>query len=344
MPTRHGFTVNVTAVDGEAFTEYGDQNIGTCETSRLVSCMVRAIDGQKFYIHVKPECPFLHGGPSESYLPSEKPARKVRSGARYNFRQLNDRIDYNTSRTKQHIAQEQPAYKFAFWIYIEGNEEAECAGILDIDHQNEGQIMQGRYSAPKGRTSAEVSVHEWQFTPRGIDILLSKMDITVDAETPDAVQQEVDEVTEALDNLTSTKSRRKPGQIEVRFAKILDLGHHSSPEGCWQREAHEHNETTSPDTDGTDIHSINVNQTSQYEKTLKPRLWRLYDADEACYARFIFQAMDLPKLVQLNLATPDGKKQTRLKKSPENVLTIPNASQRVPWKPIEASPQDSGLG
>ncbi|KAK4944468.1 hypothetical protein LTR10_016142 [Elasticomyces elasticus] len=343
MPTRHGFTVNVTTVDGVPYTEYGDQNIGTRNTSRMVSCKVRAIDGQKFHIRINPEYPYPYEGEAKTGLSQEKSDGGGHNDARYNLRQRKnalgdtfskDRMELDPDRTKQSNSEEQPEYTFAYWVYIEGNEKPECGGILNVNNPRvKPQILKGRYSAPMGSRDAKVDIHEWQFTSRGIDVLLSNMDIAADTEAPDMLQQEVDEVTKALDTLTSTKTRRSPGQIEVRIVRIVITGTPTGGKSCWQRES---NDRPAHDNNGTDYHPITVDRRPQYTMKLVPTNWKLYNDHETCYARFTFQGMDLPKLVRLNLATPDGKKQQRLNGSGNGLANLHASSGSPPKRRLKA--------
>ncbi|EXJ91054.1 hypothetical protein A1O1_04161 [Capronia coronata CBS 617.96] len=318
MPSAHGFDVYLETNSGEEFPEYGHQHLGgSIARSKTISTKVQARDRQRFRISVGLELPFpFYGEKGKAALnPTDEQSDRIGDSiGRYNLRsslsgskkdQKQDRASSNNNSSNR---TRKVPFNFVAWVYIDGNETPECSQILYTDFNQtplEPYTLRGRYTAAhKGRSSGslqqDIMVQEWFFTPVGIDVLLSKMDIAApDPKLPaNVLEQELDEVIEGLADVNAVK-RSKPGQIEVRITRIVDLGHGSQSD--WSRAEEESQEE---DAEGT--HTVSVCEPWQRMR-VKACAWRAYDESEEYYAKFIFQYMAIEKLVNLGLCTADGE-------------------------------------
>ncbi|KIW51892.1 hypothetical protein PV05_10567 [Exophiala xenobiotica] len=325
MPQAHGFNVTLVSVDNEDYVEYGNQTVGgSASRSRVVSSKVLARDGERFYVKIR-------------YASVYAPRYELRS----NFN--NSSIggpNGNVAKENQRANSNELPYKFALKVYVNGEEEQECSRILSPDLQE--VVMKGRYkilSKGTGQRAIDVSVQPWIFTDRGIETLLSRLDLSPDSHIPESpIDREVDEIADALENLTPAKRSRPGGQVEVKIYRLIDLGV-GIYEGGYRRNKDQ--DTEDRNADGT--LAITTDRKSQSFKRLHMHSYEPYDDKEEFYAKFVLQAMDLPKLINLGLCTPDGKPtQQRLQaQMPLAIMPSSSTCQSSPMKRVKTSSHGS---
>ncbi|KAK5459806.1 hypothetical protein LTS15_003935 [Exophiala xenobiotica] len=325
MPQAHGFNVTLVNVGGEDYPEYGNQTVGgSTSRSRVVSSKVLARDGERFYVKIQ--------------YPSVYASRyDLRSNSNNNSV---SGLNHNMAKKHQCANSNELLYTFSVKIYVNGQEEQECSRILSRDLQE--VVMKGRYrilSEGRGRRAIDVSVQPWVFTDRGIETLLSRLDLSLDTQIPEsAIEREVDEVADALEKLTPEKRSRPGGQVEVKISRLIDLGV-GVYAGGYRRD--EEDDMEDIKADGT--LAITTDRKSRVRKRVQIHAHRPYDDKEEFYAKFVLQAMDLPKLVNLGLCTPDGKTtQQRLQgKMPLAIMPSRTACQSSPLKRVKTSSHGS---
>ncbi|KAL2408197.1 hypothetical protein ABEF95_002292 [Exophiala dermatitidis] len=328
MPSAQGFTVSLVTADGEDFAEYGNQKLtGSASKSSTVSTKVRAKDGEKFKVKIKVEQPFPCPEKKTNNTNAFKPLAS--SISRYNLRSHSslkqgkalrgnsngDESPSDNNATNRNTTLppkpnfEKPPYRFVVWVYIDGHEMAECCEFVSTEPSSP-QVLNGRYTTVNwrrrnGNLKHEVVIQEWMFTPVGIEVLLSKMDIGAAdpaARPADAMDQELDEVIQSLEDVNKPEVKKnKPGQIEVRITRIVDLGS-GKKGGDWRR-----NGGHAPKDVDDNTHTVAVGEKPRDRLSFTPHAWRPYDDTEEYYARFVFQYMGIEKLVNLGLCTPDGQ-------------------------------------
>lgn len=334
MPSRHGFTVTVNDVDGRPLTEYGNQSN---TRSKVISTKIRAIDGQLFHIKVEPQGPF----PSAEDDKCRRPVQSTKT-RRSDISRIPGRYNVRSSETQRHATdpehrqaasdmecdaaaeldeptQTRPRYDFVAWVYIDGKPNADNGALLPLDPSSEdysphGYTLEGRYSAlrdVRDESSNNMELQPWRFTSKGIDVLLSRLDLAAaDPTIPkNAIEQELDEVTKALandklaDDSLSAPIRCKPGQIEVKISRVVYAGLTDIGPG-WERDDGE-GEDEGEDHDNT--HTVEVDKNGTRGERMCALKWNRYREDEDFFAKFVFLYMGLEKLVNLGLCTPDGK-------------------------------------
>ncbi|EHY60490.1 hypothetical protein HRR83_000247 [Exophiala dermatitidis] len=329
MPSAQGFTVSLVTADGQEFAEYGNQKLpGSASKSSTVSTKVRAKDGEKFKVKIKVEQPFPYPEKKANNTNAFKPLAS--SISRYNLRSSGKALGGNgngngngsasdnwTNNNRSNTLPpkpnfEKPPYRFVVWVYIDGHEMAECCEFVATE-PNSPQVLNGRYTTVNwrrrnGNLKHEVIIQEWMFTPVGIEVLLSKMDIgAADPATrpSDAMDQELDDVIQSLEDVNKPEVKKnKPGQIEVRITRIVDLGS-GKKGGDWRRDGERN--SAAKDVDDNNTHTVGVGEKPRDKLSFTPHAWRPYDDTEEYYARFVFQYMGIEKLVNLGLCTPDGQ-------------------------------------
>lgn len=366
MPNAHGFTVHLETAAGQKFAEYGHQNLhGPVARSKAVSTKIQAKDGQKFCIAIDVDhsFPYPEKGNRTLASPGKQPVRTGSGVSRYNLRssfkqegsspEKEDRALTITHSEGALTLQQNPSGKLPFnfvaWVFIDGNEIPECSQILytGTDRSLSEKItLKGRYTAAyKNRTAGgamqDIVIQEWVFTPVGIDVLLSKMDIAAaDPDPPaSAIEEEMDEMVQGLAEVNAVK-RNKPGQIEVRITRIVDLGR--GPKSDWSRDEEE----SAEEDDAEATHTVAVCK-PQRKMRVKACAWEPYDRTEEYYAKFIFQYMGIEKLVNFGLCTPDGKPikqqaQPKANVSPISSLANSGASQSSSMKRFRGLNKSSG--
>jgi len=325
MPQAHGFNVTLVSVDGEDYVEYGNQTVGgSASRSRVVSSKVLARDGERFCVKIR-------------YPSVYAPRYELRS----NFNNSSvDGPDDNMALENQRANSNEPPYKFALKVYVNGEEEQECSKILSPGLQE--VVMTGRYkilSKGTGQRAIDVSVQPWIFTDRGIETLLSRLDLSLDTHIPESsIEREVHEVADALEDLTPEKRSRRLGQVEVKIYRLIDLGV-GSYQGSYRKD--EDQDTDDINADGT--LAITTDRKSQVLKRLNMHAYEAYDDNEEFYAKFVLQAMDLPKLVNLGLCTPDGKptQQRWQGKMPLAIMPSSSTCLSSPMKRVKTSSHGS---
>ncbi|EXJ92709.1 hypothetical protein A1O3_01261 [Capronia epimyces CBS 606.96] len=357
MPTAHGLTVSVVTANGHKFPEYGHQNLrGSTARSKTVSSKIQAKDGQTFCIMVdvvKKSSPHHEKGKHALTSLSKESGGMGSSRGRYNLRSSlkQDGVraeqkekDCEGKGALQQVSSGKLPFTLVAWVYIDGNKVPECSQILYTEPNLSPYVLRGRYTAASkgqkpGDIQQDIVIQEWVFTPVGIDVLLSKMDIAApDPEPPaNAIEEELDEVIQGLAEVNAVK-RPKSGQIEVRITRIVDLGH--GPRSDWSRKEQQR---AKEDAEGTHTVSICEPQRTMRVKTCA---WRPYDETEEYYAKFIFQYMGIEKLVNLGLCTADGKstKQLQLEARASPLSSLPNSagSQASPLKSLKGSNKRKG--
>ncbi|KAL2434984.1 hypothetical protein ABEF95_012021 [Exophiala dermatitidis] len=327
MPSAQGFTVSLVTADGQEFAEYGNQKLpGSASKSSTVSTKVRAKDGEKFKVKIKVEQPFPYPEKKTNNTNAFRPLAS--SISRYNLRSSGKALGGNgngngsasdnwTNNNRSNTLPpkpnfEKPPYRFVVWVYIDGHEMAECCEFVSTEPSS-AQVLNGRYTTVNwrrrnGNLKHEVIIQEWMFTPVGIEVLLSKMDIGAAdpaARPADAMDQELDDVIQSLEDVNKPEVKKnKPGQIEVRITRIVDLGS-GKKGGDWRRDGERN--SAAKDVDDNNTHTVGVGEKPRDKLSFTPHAWRPYDDTEEYYARFVFQYMGIEKLVNLGLCTPDGQ-------------------------------------
>ncbi|KAG9767976.1 hypothetical protein ABEF93_003813 [Exophiala dermatitidis] len=359
MPSAQGFTVSLVTADGQEFAEYGNQKLpGSASKSSTVSTKVRAKDGEKFKVKIKVEQPFPYPEKKTNNTNAFRPLAS--SISRYNLRSSGKALGGNgngngsasdnwTNNNRSNTLPpkpnfEKPPYRFVVWVYIDGHEMAECCEFVSTEPSSP-QVLNGRYTTVNwrrrnGNLKHEVIIQEWMFTPVGIEVLLSKMDIGAAdpaARPADAMDQELDDVIQSLEDVNKPEVKKnKPGQIEVRITRIVDLGS-GKKGGDWRRDGERN--SAAKDIDDNNTHTVGVGEKPRDRLSFTPHAWRPYDDTEEYYARFVFQYMGIEKLVNLGLCTPDGQVVTTTQvdaagseSSPLSALTDSTGSHATPLK------------
>ncbi|KIW27694.1 uncharacterized protein PV07_07412 [Cladophialophora immunda] len=309
MPTTQGFEFLVEGVDGVPFTTYGTRSL----CGRIVSTKIQAKAGVRFHIRVKPQIPFpppndaLSSGQSR-YKPgaSTRQVEGVGEG---------DAMGHGSSDA---TAEAEKEILYLAMVYMDGNEKAEASKLIVVDPESrkykaEGYLLDGRYSlandtAPQTGSSlgimAVMSVSPWVFTERGIDVLMSRMDIsTADPYIPStAMEQEVVVLTQEMnnDNLHAG-AESKVGEIEVKILRVLHDGD-VRPDLYWKR-----SEEETPKEDDGRTHDVTIDQNQAQRVTMASVKYRRYQPDEEFLCKAKFQYMDIAKLVNLGLCNTTGE-------------------------------------
>ncbi|KIW20617.1 hypothetical protein PV08_01192 [Exophiala spinifera] len=293
MPEAHGFKVTLISADGKDYVEFGNQSIGTPSRARVISSKVLAKDGEQFHIKID-------FGSAYDHLVGT-PHKKHRYDLRSSFRNPLNRVDEAVAKPSEQSTEKLP-FTFGALIYISGQKKADYAQLLNPSQQN--VVVKGRHSIERvGESSSNVVVKPWMFTERGIEAMLSDLDLSLGSQHSDkSTDCEVDEITDALKNATNTKHTTPGGQIVVLIRRCVVLGE-SQYAGGWHR-AGENEDIARPNDNAP---SITTSKSSTRFKKVKFMNYKIYDQDDDFYAKFVIQALDLPKLVNLNLATPNGE-------------------------------------
>ncbi|KAL6243368.1 hypothetical protein RBB50_009920 [Rhinocladiella similis] len=295
MPEAHGFRVTLTTVDGKDYVEFGNQSIGTPSRGRVISSKVLAKDGEHFRIKID----FGSAYDDLNRTPDRKPRYELRS----TFQTPINSVDEAVVKSVEAPTTEKPPFKFGVLIYINGQRKSDFAQILSPDLQH--IIVRGRHCVERVRESSgfNVLVKPWMFTERGIEAMLSDLGLEREAQHSDeSTDCEVDEITNALKNATSTKHTSPGGQIVVIIRRCIVLGE-SHYAGGWHRTGE--NEADLRPNDNAP--SITTSKSSEQLKQIKFMNYKAYDPNDEFYVKFVIQALDLPKLVNLKLSTPDGE-------------------------------------
>ncbi|OAG44274.1 hypothetical protein AYO21_01270 [Fonsecaea monophora] len=307
MPTTQGFEFLVEGVDGVPFATYGTRSLGRS----IVSTKIQAKTGVSFQIRVKPQNPFP--------TPNDAPLGQ----SRYNLRPSTRRAELTNGRNVGNLespgasADPKASFLYVAFVYIDGNKKAECSNVVVVNpesrkYSEKGCLLPGRYSllddtATQNRSDqgerAHMSICPWVFTERGIDVLMSRMNIsTADPDIPaTAMEQELVDLTHAMDkDKLGEAAQFKRGEIEVKIIRVLE-DYVVGSELYWKRE----NQETPKDDDGQ-THDVTVDRGQEQQIHMHSVKYRRYRRDEAFWCKAVFQYMDIAKLVNLGLCNPHG--------------------------------------
>ncbi|EXJ56233.1 uncharacterized protein A1O5_12689 [Cladophialophora psammophila CBS 110553] len=307
MPSTQGFEIAVEGADGVPFATYGTKSL----SGGIISMKIQAKNGVTFRIRVKPQFPF----PEPNDVPQSQSRYKLRPSTQHAAgSDTRDAMDCESSKT---IGKTNDPVCYIAYVFIDGNKTAECTGIIVVDpkcsaYSAKGCVLDGRCSLlddseiqnhSEHDLAPNMSVCPWVFTERGIDVLLSRMDISkADPDIPSTkMEQEVADLTQAMadDNLTPAKGKR--GEIEVRIVRAVHVAR-MSPDSYWKRK-----EEGGPRSDDDKTHDVTLARDKEEHVRMIGIKYRRYRRDEAFLCKVIFQYMDIAKLVTLGLCTTDGK-------------------------------------
>ncbi|KIW89663.1 uncharacterized protein Z519_09819 [Cladophialophora bantiana CBS 173.52] len=306
MPTTQGFEILVEGVDGVPFATYGTKLL----SGGIISTKIQAKNGVTFRIRVKPQFPF----PEPRDVPQSQGRYKLRPSTQHaGSSDTRDAIDCESSKTS---GKTKDPICYVAYVFIDGNKTAECTGVIVVDPERstysaKGYVLDGRCTLLDGLETQNHAEHDlapnmsvcpWVFTERGIDVLLSRMDISkADPDIPSTkMEQEVADLTQAMadDNLTPANGKR--GQIEVRIVRAVHVAQ-MSPDSYWKRK-----EEGGARSDDDKTHDVTLDWDKEEHVRMIGIKYRRYRRDEAFLCKIIFQYMDIAKLVSLGLCTTDG--------------------------------------
>ncbi|KAJ9635262.1 uncharacterized protein PV06_09308 [Exophiala oligosperma] len=326
MPEAHGFRVTLATTAGKDYVEFGNQSIGTPSRGRVISSKVLARDGEHFHIKID------FGSAYDNLNPN--PDSKPRCELRPIFRNPLDSVNEAGVKLIEHKPHEKPPFKFGVLIHVNGQQRADFAQLLNPDQQS--IIVKGRHCVErlKDGEGFNVVVKPWKFTERGIEAMLSNMGLLVNARhSNESTDYEIDEITTALKLTASMKHTAPGGQIVVIIRRCIVLDESPYASGWHQTEETENDIRPNHNTP-----SITTSKSSTQLKHVKFMTYKQYDPDDEFYAKFVIQALDLPKLVNLNLATPDGEPITQRRRTSGSSLSSGLSSS--PLKRIKMPPGD----
>ncbi|EXJ62287.1 hypothetical protein A1O7_02720 [Cladophialophora yegresii CBS 114405] len=321
MPSVRGFNVTVEGTDGTPFTTYGTRSRG-----KIVYTSIEARDGARFQIRVTPDFPFPE--PKDAMVGGEQ-----QSNSRHGVESSNaqNAMDCDEPDGKPEIP-----YEFFASVYIDGNSESEDNSQIPTEageqhYRSKGHVFKGRCCGAVMEQDAfggsdygsgmlaKYLVLPWVFRQKGIDVLLSHMNISeTEADIPTTdLEADLADVTEAMANDGLSKpTGRKPGQIEIVITrevtvKMVRPKKYAKPE-----------DTVHLDNDECNTHEVTVDANNKRHMHLTTVKTRPYRADEQFFCKVCISYCDIAKLRKLGLCTQDGSPTDRrllaISSSPES--------------------------